>query len=84
MRIENHGSFCTIFGKGISFGTCEKSIAIEKIKEAGENPEKYPLFLEALDKQDKRKPEFAFQFDPICMFIFCSDKYPEIVEEVRR
>lgn len=83
MRIENHGSFCNIWGKGISFGTCEKSIAIEKIKEAGGNPEKYPLFLEALDNQDKDDPEFAFQFDPTCMFIFDTDKYPEIVKEVR-
>lgn len=84
MRIENHGSFCTILGQGISFGTCEKSIAIEKIKEAGGNPEKYPLFLEALGKQNKRNPEFALQIDPTCMFIFDANKYPEIVEEVRR
>lgn len=84
MRIENHGSFCNIYGKGIAFGTCEKAIAIEKIKAAGGNPEKYPLFLEALDKQDKKNPGFAFQCDPVCMFIFDTDKYPEILEEVRR
>lgn len=84
MRIENYGSFCNIWGEGLSFGTCEKSIAIEKIKKAGGDPEKYRLFLEALDKQDKNSPEFAFQFDPTCMFIFDTDKYPEIVEEVRR
>ena len=84
MKIENHGSFCNIWGEGISFGTCEKSVAIEKIKEAGGNPEKYPLFLEALDKQNKDDPEFAFQFDPSCMFILDADKYPEIAEEFRR
>lgn len=42
MRIENYGSFCNIWGKGISFGTCEKSIAIEKIKEAGGKSRKIP------------------------------------------
>lgn len=84
MKIENHGSFCNIYGKGIAFGTCEKSIAIQKIKEAGGNPEKYSLFLDALEKQDKSNPEFALQCDPCYMFIFDTDKYPEILEEVSK
>ena len=83
MRIENHGSFCSIYGSGISFGTCEKSVAVEKIKEAGGDPDKYPLFLTQLEKQDKAKPTFAFQIDPSPMFIFETEKYPEILAEVR-
>lgn len=84
MRIENHGSFCNIYGNngGISFGTCERNIAEEKIKDAGGDPSKYPLFLKAMENQDKNNPQFALQTDPCYMCIFDTEKYPEIVKEM--
>lgn len=85
MSIENHGSFCNIYGNGgISFGTAERSMAETKIREAGGDPSKYPLFLAEMEKQDKSKPTFAFQIDSIAMFVFNTEAYPEILREVSK
>lgn len=86
MKIENYGSFCNIYSSngGMSFGTIEPSIAREKIKEFGGNPDNYPMFLKKMSEQDKSSPTFILQTNPICMFLFDTEKYPDIKKEVSR